>query len=471
VTISLPRRGVRRTLVSIAIAVAVSLPFLGALALAPTQGIRPLIGIGLLVGPVAAGLWLAFRRPVLAIVALFIGLAPIDFLLYVGNGTSATRLIGLAAVASLVLGLCARGAANRVPASVVAWIAAYAYMAASLIWSGDQAKSFERLESTGLPILLLALVAVTKLDRVDLRALLFAVVGGGVGASTYMLIAQQHMKGYTTDRVFLTNGQEAIDPNGVAFALMPPLAIVLGAAVAPGDRRRRLLAAALIPLFVTAILETQSRGGLIAATLMILWIALRARQHLVTAAILAVVGALAFIENGVFSRFDDAEGAGRTSIWKVGVEAFRHHWLIGNGYGSFSDAYNQVYLFVPHTFYTGWSREAHDLVISVFVELGIFGGVLVLYAFWRQFRELHGIPIDAPDGWLRLTAEGGIVGVFTVAIFLDILPLKPAWVLPIIIAAVATVRAREQATQGLSSQDLGPDGRSAPLLATGRLRT
>jgi O-Antigen ligase len=475
VTISLPRRGGRRNGVLVAVAFAVALPFLAALALAPSQGIWPLMEIGLLVGPLAAGFWLAFRRPVLAIVTVFVGLAPIDFLLSIGDGTSATRLIGLAAAAALVLGLCARGAAKRVPGSVVAWLVAFAYMTASLIWAGDQPKALERLESTGLPLLLVALVAVTRLDRVDLRALLFAVVGGGVGVSIYMLVTQAHMPGYATaqgvyERVYLTNGHQAIDPNGVAFALMTPLAIVMGAALGSGDHRRRIVAAVLIPLFVVAILETESRGALVAMGLMILWIAFRSRQRVVTAAVLMLVGVLAFLENGVFSRFDDVQGAGRTSIWRVGVEAFRQHWLIGNGYGTFSDAYNQVYLLVPHTFNTGWSREAHDLVISSFVELGVFGGSLVLYAFWRQFRELGTIPLHDPDGWLRLTAEGGILALFMVAMFLDVLPLKPAWVLPLLIAAVATIRAREHANQGLSYQDFGPDGRSAGVATPVRLR-
>jgi O-antigen ligase len=468
VTVSLPRRDGRRNVVLLAIAVAIVLPFVGALGLAPSQGVRPLIEIGLLVGPLAAGLWFAFRRPVLSIVTVFVGLAPIDFLLSIGNGTSATRVIGTAAAAALVLGLCARGSAGRIPASVVAWLVAFAYMSATLIWAGDQPKALDRLGSTGLPLLLVTLVALTKLDRVDLRALLFAIVVGGFGTSVYMLVEQAHMPG--AQRVYLTNGHQAIDPNGVAFALMTPLAIVLGAALGSGNRRRRIVAAALIPLFVIAILETESRGGLLAAALMILWIAFRSRQRLVAAAVLALVGILAFLQNGVFSRFDDVEGAGRTSIWKVGVEAFRQHWLIGNGYGTFSDAYNQVYLFVPHTFYTGWSREAHDLVISSFVELGLFGGSLVLYAFWRQFRELRTIPPDDRDGWLRLTAEGGMLAMFAVAIFLDVLPLKPAWVLPLLIAAVATIRVRERANQGLSYQDLGPDGRSAAVATPVRLQ-
>jgi len=68
---------------------------------------------------------------------------------------------------------------------------------------------------------------------------------------------------------------------------------------------------------------------------------------------------------------------------------WRVHWALGNGYGTFTDAYNQAYLTVPHTFHTGWAREAHNAGLASFVELGVFGGALVLYAWLCQFRLLR----------------------------------------------------------------------------------
>jgi O-antigen ligase len=167
---------------------------------------------------------------------------------------------------------------------------------------------------------------------------------------------------------------------------------------------------------------------------------------------IAVAATATMIQGATWQRLfshssSNAEGAGRLPIWSVGVEAFRQHWLIGNGYGTFTDAFNQAYLFVPHAFFTGWSREAHNLVISSFVELGIFGGALVLYAWWCQFRELRAVPDDDNDAWLRLAMETGILGVFTTAIFLDILVLKPAWVLPILIVVLSKVLFREHAAR------------------------
>jgi O-antigen ligase len=449
----------RQGALPVAVALAVAIPFLGGLIVAPTLGATPLLALGFLSGLGVVGVWFAFRRPVIALVTLFVGLAPIDFLLTLGGGTTGTRLIGLAAVGALAIGLCVRGSSGRVPLSVGAWLAAFAWMAASVIWAGDQPKSIERLAQTGLALLLVTLVALSRLDRSDLRALLVAIVSGALGVAGYMIVAQPHVTA-SAHRIYLTNGSEAIDPNGVALALVTPLALVLAAAVGRGDPRRRIAGALLVPVFAVAILQTESRGALLAVGVMVLWAAIRSGNRLVTGATMVAAAGLGWLQSGVFSRFNDLEGAGRLPIWKVGIAAFREHWLIGNGYGTFTDAFDQAYLSVPHAFVTGWSREAHDLPIACFVELGVVGGTLVLYAWWCQFRQLSSIPSADRDAWLRLAGEAGILGLFVVALFLDVLVLKPAWVLPVLIAAVATVRGREHAALGLSDQDQAPEDRS-----------
>jgi O-antigen ligase len=428
---------------------AASLPFIGALALAPRQGVTPLILLGFVAGPLAIGTCLAVRRPFATLVALYIGLAPVDFLLVnSGTGVTITRLIGLAAIGALLVSITIRGGNQRVPRSALAWLLAFAYMAASVVWAGDQPKSIERLLQTGLPITMLLLAALSRCDRLDVRVMVLAVVSGGLATSVYGLLHPSPPQPGVQGRMYLTNGISSIEPNGLSFALMPALALVLAAALAPGPLARRIASALIAAVIIAAVLLTQSRGALLGMFAMFVWLMIRARQRLVAATFVVVAGAIAIAYGGAWQRLfsdasNNAEGAGRLPIWQVGVEAFRQHWLIGNGYGTFSDAYNQVYLLVPHTFITGWSREAHDIVVSSFVELGIFGGALVFYAWWRQFRELRGIPLSDPDAWLRVAAEAGILGVFVTALFLDVLVLKPAWVLPILIVAISTLRHTE----------------------------
>jgi O-antigen ligase len=452
-----------RTLVACAIA----LPFVAAAWMAPRLGVTPLLALGFLCGPFAMFVWFGVRRPMIIFVASFAALAPIDFLLIMGGGATVTRFIGIGAVGTLALGLLARGS-RMPPRFVVVWLIAFAWMVASLVWAGDQPKSIERLSQTALPLLMVTLVAMSRCDRTDLRALIAAIAGGGTFVALYAIYVGHQFKP-EPGRINLVNGNAQMEPNGVALALLPAFALGLAAAVSTGTPLKRITGLAVVCAVGAAVLATQSRGGVLALGVMLVWSAIRVRQPLVTFAMVAIGAVMAVTQNAVFARFLDstssanAEGAGRVPIWQVGIEAFRQHWLIGNGYGTFSDAYNQAYLLVPHHFNTGWSREAHDLIISCFVELGVFGGGLVLYAWWRQFRELSSIPATDPDAWLRLAAEFGILGVFVAALFMDVSVLKPAWIVPLLIAAVASVRAGERRESPVPTMERPTYGaRSAP---------
>lgn len=447
--------GAKARWLPVLVAAAMFIPFLAAVSLAPHRGVTPLLALGFIAGPLALGAWLACKRPLATLVALYIGLAPIDFLLVYSSGVTISRLIGLLAIGTLLFMVTIRGSNLRLPRSALAWLIAFAFMAASLIWAGDQPKSIERLMQTGLPILIMTLAGLSRCDRTDVRAMLLAVVAGGTAVSLYAVMhPPPHAAaaaGALQNRLVVSNGNASIDPNGLAFSLMAPLAIALAATLS-GDPRRRAIAALIATIIIGAILLTESRGGLLGLGVMLVWLAIRSRERLIAGALIALAAAGSIIQGSAWERlFSNAssniEGAGRLPIWRVGFEAFRQHWLIGNGYGTFTDAFDQVYLFVPHAFITGWSREAHNLVIASFVELGIFGGALVLLAWWCQFRELRNVPDEDDDAWLRLAMETGILGVFTTAMFLDILFLKPAWVLPILIVVISNALARERSAR------------------------
>ncbi|GAC1578284.1 MAG: hypothetical protein NVS3B7_11870 [Candidatus Elarobacter sp.] len=438
--------------IALAVLIAAAAPFVYALSLAPRGGDTPLLALGFLAGPLALGIWLAFKRPVAVLVGAYIGIAPIDFLLVYSNGITISRIIGLAATVTLLATIAVRGPAPSLPRSAVAWLAAFGFMVVTLLWSGDPSRTLERLMSTGLPILIMTLVALVPCDRTDLRVMLLGVVAGVASISAYCVIDPPPLgaHGGIQERMVLRIGHTAVDPNGLAFSLIVPLAILLAVVLSPGDVRRRVLAAGIALIVVFAILLTESRGGLLGLAAMLAWLAIRSRERLIVSLTMLAALTVTVMHGGTWQRLfshasANAEGAGRLPIWRVGFEAFRQRWLIGNGYGTFTDAYNQAYLLVPQTFHSGWSREAHNLPLSVFTELGVFGGALVMYAWWSQFRAFRDVPRTDGDAWLRLAMEAGVLGVFVTAMFLDILVLKPAWVAPILIAAIASVRSRERA--------------------------
>src|ERR1700751_6105493 len=90
-------------------AAAICAPFVAATFLAPQSGTTLLLAIGFVAGPIALGTWLACRRPLSTLVALYIGLPPIDFLLVYSGGVTISRLIGFLAVGAMVLTIIVRG--------------------------------------------------------------------------------------------------------------------------------------------------------------------------------------------------------------------------------------------------------------------------------------------------------------------------------------------------------------------------
>ena len=429
---------------ALALAVCPVLAAMFALAFAPKLGVLPIFAVGFLCGPLALLAYAAWQRPLIVFVATYAALAPIDFMLRVGGSGTAARFVALGAVAALCMSLVARGANRTVPRNVVAWLVLFAWMLATLVWSGDPAKSIERLNITGLSLIVFTLVSIVFADRWDLRAMMFAIVTSGVGVAVYALASQTHMR-FNASRIELTGGGLTLNADALAFAFIPPLALAASGAVSSGSLLRRVPCGIAALVILTALVETQTRGGLLAVVAMTVWIGIRLRQPFTLAGLLALAVGFAATQPGFFARFSDTEGAGRATIWQIGLKAFQQHWMIGNGYGTFSDAYNQVYLLVPHHFYAGWSREAHNILISSFVELGVFGGGLLIYAWWCHFRQLKFVPRDDRDFWLRTAAEAGILATFVGALTAEVMDLKTMWILPMLIVLVSNVRGREAA--------------------------
>jgi O-antigen ligase len=164
---------------------------------------------------------------------------------------------------------------------------------------------------------------------------------------------------------------------GVMLALSIPMTFYLAA------RRKRLLTRCLCWLQLgaatTAVLLTGSRGSLFAATVAVLLtlLGLPSAQGLTVkiAGLAVVASATLFIPQAIWDRLLSAgtelsEGTltHRTVIWAAGMDALRDHAFLGVGAG----AYGQTVLKAVDIPYV-----AHNTFLSVFVELGIVGALLL----------------------------------------------------------------------------------------------
>ena len=68
-------------------------------------------------------------------------------------------------------------------------------------------------------------------------------------------------------------------------------------------------------------------------------------------------------------------GAGRLTIWYIGLMALSKYWLFGSGLENFPVAYNEFVNYASN--YTYLNMDAHNTYLRMIVELGIIG-----FLFW-----------------------------------------------------------------------------------------
>ncbi|MGA2392544.1 MAG: O-antigen ligase family protein [Candidatus Lustribacter sp.] len=413
----------------------------------PTVGTLPVFAALLLAGCGALATWWVLERPVAMLIGAYALLAPADALLIIGGGgATLTRFVSFLAIFGLSVALIADRAPRALPRVAVAWFVVLVWMIASVLWATNQSMAIQKVEQIGLAVLVFELVALVRSTRIDLRVIIAANVVTSAIIAAYAIVVHPVEARLGADRVVLKTATGRADPNDLAAGLILAFALCIAAATSNERGWWRIAGAALSVLLFVAILATGSRGGLMAALLVVLWIAIRARRRIVAGLFVLGAAAISVMQGDVWARFvGDDTGAGRSDIWKVGVAAFREHWFAGSGIGTFPDVYNSVYLSVPHHFYINWSRPAHDLLVQSFTELGIVGGILVLTAFWFQFRQLSSIGRKDPDLWLRVGLEAATLGYFVAALFIDVLDIKQTWMIPILTVLVANIRSQEGA--------------------------
>jgi O-antigen ligase len=73
-------------------------------------------------------------------------------------------------------------------------------------------------------------------------------------------------------------------------------------------------------------------------------------------------------------------------------------------------------------------QDAHNMIVSTSVELGLIGLLLLLVAWFFQFRTVSRIARSSRLFDLRLAAEAGMIGLCFIALTVDILYFKYLWI-------------------------------------------
>jgi O-antigen ligase len=299
---------------------------------------------------------------------------------------SITVAIGGVLALAVAWHVASTGRVRSAPAPILLLAGFAAWAAASLLWAADLAPSVGRLTTV---LQLLAFVWLgwqMARSRLDLRLLLAgflagcAVVAGGAWRSFLSGVTVVEMVGEQAvdfdDPRYAAIG---FDPNdmGVTLAIGIPIAAYLALT---GERRWRHLWFAYVPLALSGIALSGSRGAMITSVVaigcVVTWTGRRSLAAAGATLALVVAGALSVWwlkpetwERALTFRQQIAGGTlgDRLPIWRAAWDVLWDHPVAGVAIGGFPEAVAPVLTF---------PSAAHNTVLSVLVELGLVGGLL-----------------------------------------------------------------------------------------------
>jgi len=392
-----------------------------------------------LAGP---ALWLAWTRPVIFPFCAYAAVVPFNDLLFVGHTGTLTFLLGAFTAVTFVIAFLRQRRIGRPGTALIAWWVVAALSVLSGLWALEPI-AWAPLSTTFVQLVATyTVIAFYPFTRSDLRWLFGALIAGAASAGAYGSYLFAHAMFITSDqRLYIISGDVKADPNHFATAMLMPLTLAVVIGAASKNWWLKLIAAAAIAAMAGGIVVSSSRGALSAVIVAVIYILIRLRQRAQVLAFAAIgmVVALPFWPEliGRISIALSSGGAGRTDIWRAGVEAFKSHWLFGVGLGGFPAAFDRAYLTVhfPHHFGT-WHKAAHNLILEYGVELGVIGALAVLCAWWYTFRSTATIAADDPLYPVKIGVESGVIALFIASLFLDITFSKYTWLAFTVVAAV-----------------------------------
>ena len=261
-----------------------------------------------------------------------------------------------------------------------------------------------------------------------MRVLVYTIIAIAVVSAIFGILRQatQHQTGFVLP--LLRQGQgygQFVNKNHFAYLMEMAFGLGLGMAVARGVKKERLLIyfALLLPIW-TALVLSNSRGGILAmlvqivsAALLLSWRSLSALRVVLLVVLVAGVlfGTLWVGGDRLASNFgnatrelnpDEAAGVSRNEIWRATLKMFAAHPIAGVGLGGYwigITAYHDASgLMTP--------QEAHNDYLELLSSGGVIGFAIGVWFVVLVIREARR-NFSLESSHLRLGAILGIIGV------------------------------------------------------------
>jgi O-antigen ligase len=375
-------------------------------------------------------------------------LAEFDHLFPPGPLGTTAKASGFLVIVWLMVNLIRKRFLIKPGREVIGWLLFIAWLTISLIWSDEPGDGMREIQQYIGLFVLYALIAVSSNDENDMRIVTLSMILAAVAAALFSLTSYNShlaMSSSARFRATLFNGtmNNYIDPNHLAASFQLPFAILLIMMFREPRFFLKLTYLLGCTILAAGMLTTGSRAGAIGAAIIMLFFLFRSRYRAQISIIGILAVSLSLLIPTVWTRFGDQTSSvlgGRLPIWRVAFAAFKDHWVIGHGAGSFRSAYELSLLkaFQPPSFFYQ-SMNSHDIFLYAAVELGIIGVALLAAAWWLQLRALRMIPPGDQLYDLRIAIEAGTLTLLVEACTLDLLTFKYLWVAFSLTALVRSV--------------------------------
>ncbi|HEY0393290.1 MAG TPA: O-antigen ligase family protein [Candidatus Elarobacter sp.] len=391
-----------------------------------------LLAVFALIAAAPALAYAALRLPYVFPFGLYCLLVPFDEVINLPGAGSLDRYLALGIVASLIAHAFRLRRMQRAPLALIVWGLFLGWVLIGMLRSVDDHAISTVQVFVGL-IVCYAATAVAPIEERQLRFLVAATVAGGVIAALYGLYlfhADPTLYAKMGSRATIAVMGRTLDQNIYADSLLAPFTFALVALTRARTPLTILGSFAAVGIIVAAVLASLSREAFLALGVIVAVVVWFSRRRMLGIALaIPSLGALALVPS-VWDRINEAiqsGGAGRTSIWKVDWAAFLQHPFFGWGTGNAVEAYDRFYLAVYQLHFAGWSREPHNTVLYIAVELGLVGVALFLAGSFAALRPLT--KIRRGDGLydLRVGLTAALVGLLVASNFVDVSTTKFYW--------------------------------------------
>ncbi len=356
------------------------------------------------------------------------------------------------------------------PSHAVVWaiLAFFIWTCITTLFSADFAPKFTKL-NTFWKIILFTMLTGCMINRRDRLEFLIIILASGIGyyalrgafgtiASGGKYAFEGPPDSFIADRNSLA----------VAFVMIIPMLIYLGNHLQQKWLRYACLAA--IPVFIIAVLGTQSRGGLIALGAVGVWVILRSKRRFIGLAGLAITGVLAvgFMPDTWTSRmqtvetFDqDSSMQGRLQMWRYAIDLTADNPIIGGGFRTFANrrlAGNYLPSGIP-------LRASHSVYYEALGEHGmpgLFFYVLILAAYFFTCNKIVNLSKSINDlKWandLGAMLQASLVGFAVGGALLEIVVFDIFYTFAMmsVIVHVLVLEALKRGTTAQTSSDYFP---------------